>query len=243
MKISVVIPTYNEEKGLERFLRQFNKQTMPRDEFEIIIVDGNSTDRTRQIAEKYADVVLIQKSKGVGGARNDGVAIAKAEIVATTDADVILTPFWLEKIYERFEKDKNFILLFGPGYPITKNKIVRFFAGLLRIINQVLAIFHIAYLAAGSNTAFQKKYFLEAGGYSALPIMDDVEITSRMRKLGKILFDNRIFIYTSIRRIEKWGAFRTGYIYAPNYFKLVLLVYLFYPMYRDIKKYLSKIER
>jgi len=222
MKISVVIPTYNEEKGLEKFLRQFNKQTLPRNEIEMIVVDGNSTDRTRQIAEKYADVVFIQKSKGVGGARNDGVEIAKADIVATTDADVIVAPFWLEKIYNHFKKDKDLVLLFGSNYPITKNKVLQFFAGLKRIINQVFAKFHITYLAEGPNTAFRKKYFLKAGGYSDLPVMDDTEITSRMRKLGKIIYDNSIFIYASARRIEKKGTSKTGFVLVTSYFKLVL---------------------
>lgn len=222
MKISVVIPTYNEEKGLEKFLRQFSKQTLPRNEFEIIIVDGNSTDRTRQIAEKYADVVFIQKSKGVGGARNDGVKIAKAEVVATTDADVILPPFWLEKIYEHFEKDKKLIFLFGANYPTTTTKVIRFFGGLKQIINQIFAKFHITYLAEGPNMSFRRDAFLKVGGYSDLPIMDDTEITSRMRSLGKIIFDRRIFVYASVRRLEKKGTSRTGFTLLTSYFKLVL---------------------
>ena len=78
-EITVVVPTYNEEKGLEKFLKQFKNQTLPRSKYELIIVDGDSTDNTRQIAEKYADKVIIQKSKGVGGARNDGVELASAD--------------------------------------------------------------------------------------------------------------------------------------------------------------------
>jgi len=222
MKISVVIPTYNEEKGLEKFLKQFNRQTLPRNEIEIIIVDGDSTDKTRQIAEKYADVVIIQKSKGVGGARNDGVEIAKAEIVTTTDADVILAPFWLEKIYKHFEKDDNLVLLFGAGYPITKQKVIQFFMGLKRIITQIFAKFHISYLAEGPNTAFRKKHFLQVGGYSDLPVMDDTEITSRMRHRGKIIYDNSVFVYASVRRTEKKGTIQTGYMLLITYLKLIL---------------------
>ncbi len=222
MKISVVVPTFNEEKGLERFLSQFKRQTLPRNEFEIIVVDGNSTDRTRQIAEKYANVVMIQKSKGVGGARNDGIETAKAEIVATTDADVLVAPFWLEKIYSHFEKDKELVLLFGPNYPITKDPVIRFFGGLKRMFNQIFAAFHITYLAEGPNTAFRKKSLLKAGGYSDIPVMDDTEITSRMRHLGKIIYDNSIFVYASVRRIKKKGTSRTGFVLLTSYFKLVL---------------------
>ncbi|MCK4454815.1 MAG: glycosyltransferase, partial [Thermoplasmata archaeon] len=49
-RISVIIPTYNEDEGLEEFLEQFDRQTLPRREFELIVVDGDSTDRTREIA-------------------------------------------------------------------------------------------------------------------------------------------------------------------------------------------------
>ena len=85
-----------------------------------------------------------------------------------------------------------------------------------------MATFHIAYLAGGFNTAFRKKYFLEAGGYSELPIMDDAEITSRMRKLGKILFDNSIFVSASSRRIEKLGIYKAVFLFIMYYLKLVL---------------------
>ncbi|MHA1131473.1 MAG: glycosyltransferase [Candidatus Helarchaeota archaeon] len=224
MRISVVIPTYNEEGGLEKFLRQFERQTLPRKEFEIIIVDGNSTDMTRQIAKRYADTVIIQKSKGVGGARNDGVEIAKAEIVATTDADVILAPFWLEKIVRHFKADKNLVLLFGSNYPITKNKFIRFFAGIKRIINQIFAKFKLTYLAEGPNTAFRKTAFLKVGGYDEnMPIMDDTEITSRIRKEGKIFYDNSLFVYSSIRRMEKSGTNNFGFLAITSWLKMMML--------------------
>jgi len=67
--ISVVIPTYNEEKNIERCLRALEEQTIPREDFEIIVVDGQSSDRTIEIAQRYADRVIQQVSEGVGGAR------------------------------------------------------------------------------------------------------------------------------------------------------------------------------
>jgi len=88
--ISVIVPTYNEEKNIERCLKSLENQTIPRNKFEVIIVDGQSKDRTVEIAKKYADKVIQQKSKGVGGARNDGVEIARGNIIAVTDADSIL---------------------------------------------------------------------------------------------------------------------------------------------------------
>ena len=77
--ITVVVPTYNEEKNIERCLQALAKQTISRDSYEIIVVDGNSKDKTSEIAAKYADKVLQQVSSGVGGARNDGAKAAKGD--------------------------------------------------------------------------------------------------------------------------------------------------------------------
>jgi len=58
-------------------LKSLCHQTLKRSEYEIIVVDGNSKDKTRELAKKYADKVMIQTSKKVGGARNDGIMLAK----------------------------------------------------------------------------------------------------------------------------------------------------------------------
>ena len=115
--ISVVIPSFNEEERIEKCLTSLTKQNFPRDEYEIIVVDGGSKDRTREIAEKYADIVFIQTSPKVGGARNDGALRARGEIIATTDADTILPPDWLRRIKQGF-LDPDIVMLYGPVKPI-----------------------------------------------------------------------------------------------------------------------------
>src|SRR5665647_654206 len=115
--ISVIIPTFNEEENIAQCLVSLTHQTVPRTEYEIIVVDGGSKDDTCGIAGKYADKVFSQTSKKVGGARNDGIMEAKGEIVATTDADCILPPNWIELIKTDFQ-DQNLVQLYGPVYPI-----------------------------------------------------------------------------------------------------------------------------
>jgi len=106
--ISVVVPTYNEERNIEKCLKSLSEQTIPRESFEVIVVDGQSKDRTTEIAKKFAEKVIQQVSKGVGGARNDGVRIAEGNIIATTDADCEANNQWLETILEEFKEMKNF---------------------------------------------------------------------------------------------------------------------------------------
>src|SRR5512137_2308327 len=115
--ISVIIPTFNEEENIAQCLVSLSHQTVPRSEYEIIVVDGGSKDATCEIAKKYADLVFTQTSKKVGGARNDGVNAARGEIVATTDADCILPPNWIERIVKDF-KNSGIVQVYGPVYPI-----------------------------------------------------------------------------------------------------------------------------
>src|SRR5512136_2312007 len=115
--ISVVIPTFNEEENIAQCLVSLTHQTVPRSDYEIIVVDGGSKDATCEIAGKYADRVFTQTSKKVGGARNDGVMASKGEIIATTDADCILPRDWISRIEKDFSM-KGVVQVYGPVYPI-----------------------------------------------------------------------------------------------------------------------------
>jgi glycosyltransferase involved in cell wall biosynthesis len=100
--ISVVIPAFNEEKRIERSLIALSNQTIPRDQYELIVVDGGSHDKTCQIAQDYADLVFVQESERVAGARNDGFLRSRHGLVATTDADSIVAPNWIEQAIGSF---------------------------------------------------------------------------------------------------------------------------------------------
>jgi glycosyltransferase involved in cell wall biosynthesis len=85
MKISVVIPTLNEEESIGHVLDKIPRD--PKYEWEIIIVDGNSKDRTREIAEKKGAKVIIEKRKGYGRAYKTGFSVATGDIIVTLDGD------------------------------------------------------------------------------------------------------------------------------------------------------------
>lgn len=123
--ISVVIPTYNEEKNIERCLEALNEQTIPREDFKVIVVDGQSTDRTVEIAQRYADKVIQQVSKGVGGARNDSAMMARGDIIVTTDADCISYSEWLEVVQGHFE-DESVIAVTGFLDPLDFKSLNRY---------------------------------------------------------------------------------------------------------------------
>lgn len=229
--ISVIVPAYNEEKNIERCLKALKKQGIHRDEYEIIVVDGHSKDRTVEIAKKHADKVIIQKSKGVGGARNDGVSIAKGDIIATTDADCIAPPEWLEIIQKNFEREKNAVGVFGPVKPIEKKLKYKMFLFMNNTLAYILYKLRIMYLAVGANVAFRRKDFLDIGGYVDYSAGDDYEMPLRLRKRGKILFDWKLFVHFSMRRYELFGTLNALRLWFSN------AINDFFKLNKNIQKY------
>lgn len=217
--ISIVVPTYNEEKNIERCLTALANQTVPREQMEIIVVDGNSKDRTREIAAEIADVVMIQTSEGVGGARNDGFKAAKYDIVATTDADCEPSKMWVESILKKFEKD-NVVAVTGILKPFDWNNMnwldILVYRGIFEAANLMLMIMALfgQYHLCGANSAFRKHVFIDLGGYLPLAYADDVEIFKRIKKLGEVKLSGSMQINYSVRRIKKIGLM--------NYFYLIL---------------------
>lgn len=208
--ISVVIPTFNEEENIAQCLVSLSHQTLPRNEYEIIVVDGGSKDSTREIAAKYADLVFVQKSKKVGGARNDGVRAAKGDIIATTDADCILPPGWLKRIADDF-RDPAVAQLYGPVYPIEegiRNKFSLFLANTFSRIGYYSQTF---YYTLGCNTAFRKEAFMKVGGYRCIDAGDDLEIAMRLKDAGTVKFDGKLKVGFSMRRYKQFGTIQSLY--------------------------------
>jgi len=219
--VSVVIPTYNEEKNIGKCLSALNGQSLPREEFEVIVVDGGSKDRTVKISKDIGAKVMRQVSRGVGGARNDGVAASKGRLIATTDADCVPCDYWLENIVARFDEDAKIAALTGALKPMIDDMGVMegykyralfglcnmgFYPAASLIANHVgVGYTHLC----GANSAFRRDAFEEVGGYSDLSNADDLEISKRLKPLGKIVFDKKIPVDYSVRRIRKMGL--------PNY--------------------------
>jgi len=102
LKASVIIPAFNAAQTLDRCLAALNAQTMPRGEYEIIVVDDGSTDDTATVASRYSVRYLKQRHRGPSAARNLGIANARGEIVLFTDSDTEPTPNWIEMMLVPF---------------------------------------------------------------------------------------------------------------------------------------------
>ena len=114
MKISVIIPAYNEAKYLGACLESIERQRVT-EVCEVIVVDNGSTDATVKIAEKFSGVRIISElRKGVNKARERGRLSAIGDILAYLDADTIVPEGWFEQIVERFGRDERLVCISGP---------------------------------------------------------------------------------------------------------------------------------
>ncbi|MDO8840852.1 glycosyltransferase family 2 protein [Methanocalculus sp.] len=208
--ISIIVPTYNEESNIEQCLQSLSKQTIPRSEYEIIVVDGNSKDRTREIAEQYADMVFIQTSKKVGGARNDGAIASHGDIIATTDADCIIPPDWIARIMAGFS-DPAVVQLYGLVEPIEPGIRHKISLALANTFSRLGYYTHTLYYTLGCNTAFRREAFFEAGMYRTIDAGDDLEIARRMREIGRVKLDGKLRVSFSMRRYVQFGTLKSLY--------------------------------
>lgn len=113
-KISVMIPVYNGEKTLEKCLSSVINQKYPN--YEIIVVDNNSTDKTKEIINKYSNdnkniKYIFEKKQGRGPARNAGINNSTGEIIIMTDSDCIVPINWLEEITKPIREENEQIVM------------------------------------------------------------------------------------------------------------------------------------
>ena len=102
MKISIIIPTLNEEKYLPNLLKDIKSQNFK--DYELIVADDNSTDKTPEIAKKYKAEVVKGGLPGVG--RNAGAKIANGDYLFFLDADIRLPKNFLREVYNEMQRRK-----------------------------------------------------------------------------------------------------------------------------------------
>ena len=102
MKFSVVIPTKNNETIIGRCLQSLSELDYPKDDYEVIIGDSMSTDKTKEIAEKFGVKVVLAR-KGVCAGRNAAFAVAQGEFIAISDADCTFDKNWLKNSLKYFD--------------------------------------------------------------------------------------------------------------------------------------------
>jgi glycosyltransferase involved in cell wall biosynthesis len=200
-RFSIVIPCFNEADFIAMTLESLAAQdTLAK--YEVIVVDNNCTDDTVRIAHKHGARIVSEIRPGVCAARQAGTNAATGEIVISTDADTIFSPHWLSTIDADFTRDPKLIAIGGPcryfDGPWWGKVYTHFlFSGSYLYC---LIVGHPFYFTA-TNIAFKKSFWT---GYN-LTIMqggDELDLLHRLRRQGKVRFNNRNPTYTSGRRLS-----------------------------------------
>ncbi len=125
MKISVVICTYNREKFLKPALDSYKNQTLQPEEFEIVVVDNNSTDNTKVIVQKFIEEnplldvrYVFEERQGLSYARNRGIQEAKYEVITFVDDDAEVEKDFLKNLKTYFESDEKVMAVGGKVEPV-----------------------------------------------------------------------------------------------------------------------------
>jgi rSAM/selenodomain-associated transferase 2 len=200
--ISIIIPALNEEMYIARCIESIRAEGFSK---EIIVADGGSTDRTREIALSHRGVIVINSPKGRGAQMNTGSAVATGDILLFVHADTILDQGWAKELCASLDNASVIggAFSFSIDNPAPKYRLVEAW------VSMRCRIFRLPY---GDQAIFiRKSAFQKLGGYREIVLMEDVDIISRMKKLGSIAILGKKAVTSGRRWITK-GLLRTAAI-------------------------------
>ena len=230
MKISFVIPAYNEEKLLPECLGSVLREiARAKCDAEIIVVNNASSDKTGEIARSFPRVKVIDEPrKGLTQARQSGYLASSGDLIANIDADTQLTPEWIPTALLEFSRDDRLVALSGPyvhyDLPAFQRALVRLFYWVgyaVHIVNQY--VLHAGAMLQGGNFVLRKSAVDAMGGYDTSITFygEDTDIAKHMQKLGRVKWTFRFVILTSARRLKKEGIVASAWRYTLNHLSVL----------------------
>lgn len=222
MKVSIIIPTFQEERALSSSIEHLRRSiTVPH---EIIISDGRSTDKTQEIARAQADklVVYAGSAKHIPSiGRNDGAKVASGEFLLFLDADSYLEDpdKLLRAELEKFERDPNLVGIAIPQRTLPDKETYsdRISWGMVNLMNRVMNNVLQLGSACGKFMLVRKSAFDSVGGFREdLAAYEDVDFFRRIRRTGKTVYDPSFFVFHGARRAHAIGWPRLWFIWASN---------------------------
>lgn len=198
--ISIIIPVLNESQTIGSCLLHLRKQI---ERHEIIVVDGGSNDDTVNIVKAFSDVKWLCSPPGRGNQMNRGAEAAKGDLLLFLHADTCLPPEGLTGIEALMSREGivagSFSLSFGDS------------DSLLKLYALFSRINHLLFTYGDQGLFMTRSIFELIGGFQEIPIMEDVEIQKRLRKMGRFV-KIRQPVITSARRFLTNGILKQQFI-------------------------------
>lgn len=203
MKVSIVIPVYNEAESLAACLEAIAAQSVT--PYEVLVVDNNSTDDSVAVAASFDFVRVVHESRqGVVHARTTGFDLATGGVIARIDADSIVAPDWIASIIKVFEESDvdavsgtaNYYSLAYAGFFDAVDLFFR--RRLSRKMSDHLYLW-------GANMAMRRSAWelVRSELCSSSGIHEDFDIAIHLQELGgNVEFDERLSAQVSSRRVD-----------------------------------------
>lgn len=226
IEVSIVVPVYNGERTIDRCIKSLLQLDYPKEKYEIIIVNNNSTDNTVKIVKEYPVKLLHEKKQSSYAARNLGITHAKGDIIAFTDADCMADKDWLKYLIRNF-KDAvgsagGALRAYNPKGVIEhyayENCLA--FPAFFREFHKNYCAFKYPFIAT-ANALYQKEILEEVGLFDdSFTSSGDVDLAWRIILKGyKIVYDPKAIIYHK-QRTTLIGLFKQFFKYGEGHAKL-----------------------
>lgn len=249
MKISFVVPAYNEQALIARSIGAIRDEILRAgqrlgEDAEIIVVDNASTDNTAAIAAAIPGVrVVHEPQKGLVQARWCGFEASSGALIANIDADTIIPPGWLTEVLRQFERGKSLVAISGPyvyyGVPRRVNMVVGAYyrvAYTAYLFNRF--VLNVGSMLQGGNFVVRRDAMLKLGSpdHRFSFYGEDTDMARRLSKVGGVKFTFRLPAQSSGRRLVGEGVFTIGLRYSMNFFWATFRHKPFTDSWQDIRE-------
>jgi len=213
IRVSIVIPAFNEQNHLEKCLQAIARQTVR--PYEVIVVDNNSTDATAEVAQAFPFVTVIRESEqGIVFARNAGFNVAKGDVLARIDADAEIPPDWVKHICGFYAEAAHHQVVWTGGVYFSNTRFPRLVSGIFNFVTfyyNRLLFGHFP--ICGSNTALLRSQWQVVCGtvHNQTDNHEDLDLAVHMHQAGyQIFYDRKIKVRAVLRRVyshtdQLWG--------------------------------------
>lgn len=224
-RISIVMPVYNSERLLGECLAAVNASTFR--DFETIVVDDSSTDRSREIAAAHgARVVPSGGRLGPGRARNKGVEHARGDIVFFIDSDVVVRPDTLDRLVTAFDRDPGVAGLMAVQSPTMRfRNLCSVYKNLWMYYTYVRRAGQDVPLFYTTAAAIRRSAFLASGGFDVNYVDPNIEDTDYGQKLASQGFRIQILPDLEVEHVKGYdlaGLLRVDFLRSMSLARLKL---------------------
>ena len=243
MKLSIIVPAYNEEVLIGTCISSIlDSIHATHCDAEVIISNNASTDRTEEIARSYGEVHVVNETrKGITYARQAGFDASTGDLIANIDADTKMSPEWIRTVMSAFKKDPHLVAMSGPyiyyDLSLFQRTLVALFYQLAYILHFINTLLGKGAMLQGGNYVVTRDALQKIGGFDTSISFygEDTDIAKRISSQGTVLWSFKLSLQTSGRRLKEEGLVRMSWKYAMNHISILYFNTVATKEYRDIR--------